>query len=295
MRTEEAVAYACERIAELAADAAVNAAINEYMVEPACAALGINPQYVRIGLLVYQTFSLYRGACFPAGTLVHTEHGALPIETLEAGMKVWSFDFERNTWRLCEVQRRLERRYAGRLVAVGIGDESIVASANHPFWVTAGVDLAQRPKPSELTDEENRITANGRWVETRHVKEQDVFMTRGNLAVVTETCALYETVNTVYNLTIALAHNFAVGAVGVLVHNGCAPNEAAEEEFESGATREVTPAQVAAENTAANQFQTREFLFAGPGGFLKFGSSWEVIGNGQYRFTTAIPFGGPGQ
>lgn len=40
-------------------------------------------------------------------------------------------------------------------------------------------------------------------------------------------------------------------------------------------------------------FQVRESLFAGPGGFVKFESTWQVLEGGGFRFTTAIPFGGP--
>jgi filamentous hemagglutinin len=40
-------------------------------------------------------------------------------------------------------------------------------------------------------------------------------------------------------------------------------------------------------------FVTRESLFAGPGGFIKFQSTWQVMEGGAQRFNTAIPFGGP--
>ncbi|NUQ79762.1 MAG: hypothetical protein HUU21_40180 [Polyangiaceae bacterium] len=40
-------------------------------------------------------------------------------------------------------------------------------------------------------------------------------------------------------------------------------------------------------------YVTRESLFAGPGGFVKFESTWEVLKNGVNRLTTVIPFGGP--
>jgi len=40
-------------------------------------------------------------------------------------------------------------------------------------------------------------------------------------------------------------------------------------------------------------YQVRDSVFAGPGGIVKFESTWEVLGDGSYRFTTAIPFGGP--
>jgi len=39
------------------------------------------------------------------------------------------------------------------------------------------------------------------------------------------------------------------------------------------------------------EFQVRESLFAGPGGFLKFETTWQVTQNG-YRFITLIPYGG---
>lgn len=40
-------------------------------------------------------------------------------------------------------------------------------------------------------------------------------------------------------------------------------------------------------------FQLRESLFAGPGGFVKLESTWQVLEGGDFRFTTAIPLGGP--
>jgi filamentous hemagglutinin len=39
-------------------------------------------------------------------------------------------------------------------------------------------------------------------------------------------------------------------------------------------------------------FVVKESLFAGPGGFLKFESTWQVVEGGGLRFTTAIPLGG---
>ena len=50
---------------------------------------------------------------------------------------------------------------------------------------------------------------------------------------------------------------------------------------------------VAAGHLEYGSFQARESLFAGPGGFIKFESTWQVLEGGQFRFTTAIPFGGP--
>ena len=47
--------------------------------------------------------------------------------------------------------------------------------------------------------------------------------------------------------------------------------------------------------TLANEhgtFQISESLFSGPGGFLKFESTWQVTDDG-FRLTTVIPMGGP--
>jgi filamentous hemagglutinin len=40
-------------------------------------------------------------------------------------------------------------------------------------------------------------------------------------------------------------------------------------------------------------FQVRESLFTGPGGHVKFESTWQVLEGGGLRLTAAIPFGGP--
>jgi filamentous hemagglutinin len=38
-------------------------------------------------------------------------------------------------------------------------------------------------------------------------------------------------------------------------------------------------------------FEVRDSLFSGPGGFLRFETTWQVTSAG-YRLTTLIPFGG---
>ena len=43
---------------------------------------------------------------------------------------------------------------------------------------------------------------------------------------------------------------------------------------------------------AVQTFETRESLLAGPGGFIKIESTWEVLADGVRRFSRMIPFGG---
>jgi filamentous hemagglutinin len=39
-------------------------------------------------------------------------------------------------------------------------------------------------------------------------------------------------------------------------------------------------------------YQVRNALLAGPGGFIRMETTWQVLNDGNYRLTTAIPFGG---
>ncbi|MCY7377449.1 MAG: Hint domain-containing protein [Pyrinomonadaceae bacterium] len=48
-------------------------------------------------------------ACFPAGTLLDTEHGQLPIERIKPGDKVWAFDEATGAIELKEVVQTIER------------------------------------------------------------------------------------------------------------------------------------------------------------------------------------------
>jgi hypothetical protein len=233
LAVEEGVTVACQRMAQVAAETAAFAVADQYLVDPLASALGVDPQAIRIGLVAYQTFSLVRGVCFPAGTLVATEHGHVPIEQIEPGAKVWSYDAERQEWKLCEVLRRLERQYDGEMVTITIGDEEITATAEHPFWVIEGVGLRERPLvsglPPRIPDKDN-----GQWVTARNLRQFDrlLSLNRGADAEVTAV-GVKGASCTVYNLTVAVSHVYTVGTASVLVHNVCQPTG---EELPNGVT-----------------------------------------------------------
>jgi len=161
------------------------------------------------------------GKCFPAGTLVETEEGLRPIEEIEPGDRVWSWDQETGEWSLQEVAAALCRDYDGVVVAITVGEETIEATANHPFWVVEGKGLAKRPWAEDAGEDNVRLpAADGRWVEAGHLAAGDLLgsATRGTFKLRLATSRRHLKV---YNLTVANSHSYAVGSAGVLVHNSC--------------------------------------------------------------------------
>jgi hypothetical protein len=177
-------------------------------------------------------------ACFPEGTLVWVQDEvtgelvAVPIETVQAGQKVWSYDPDTGQWQYCEVAETYELAYDGEFTDVtyivnGMGPltETVSATGNHPFWVqspgSGAAPLTQRPLALHHTGEDAEYLGpnGGRWVQARHLTPGDQLLLKdGRSATV---CGL--TVRTertrVYNLNVLELHNYAVGTNGLLVHN----------------------------------------------------------------------------
>ena len=77
--------------------------------------------------------------CFVAATLVATSAGNVPIEQVEPGDQVWSYNVQTNEWELAEVEATQQRDYKGDLVTlrleVGSGAyQDITCTGGHPFW-----------------------------------------------------------------------------------------------------------------------------------------------------------------
>jgi RHS repeat-associated protein len=165
--------------------------------------------------------------CFLAGTLVVTAAGMAPIEQVEVGESVWSYDHEAEQWELREVLLTFEHDYFGDLVTLKLefddgSTDEITATGNHPFWVVEGEELAERPAVEKLP-EAGRIVnpygTGGRWTEARWLRLGDHFLTRtGKSATVAGLIIRTERVK-VYNLHVEGLHLYAVGEHGVLVHN----------------------------------------------------------------------------
>lgn len=162
--------------------------------------------------------------CFLAGTLVLTATGPVPIEDVEPGAQVWSYDHESETWELREVLATHNHVYVGDLVTIAVetGEGAslrIDCTGGHPFWVVAGDGLADRPPCTELLVADSAPTPGGRWVDARWLRLGDRFLTRtGVSATVAGLTIRLERVR-VYNLHVQSLQLYAVGQDGVLVHN----------------------------------------------------------------------------
>lgn len=138
--------------------------------------------------------------CFPPGALVQTPEGPREIERLQPGDMVFACELPSGRVTHCPIQV-VQRNTSRRLVSLGTAHETLVATPNHPFWVSE---------------------CHG-WQAASDIEPGMHLVTRENGMV--EVCSVeaFETETATYNLDIASAHTYYVGNIGCLVHNG-APN-----------------------------------------------------------------------
>ncbi len=112
-----------------------------------------------------------------------------------------------------------EAKYTGCVVRITVGKEEFVATEQHPFWIIKGQDLQTRPAVEFLDSETVTSTARGRWVSARDLRSGDRLLTRSGRSVNIEGVVMMNRTLTVYNLLVDGLHNYAVGEIGILVHN----------------------------------------------------------------------------
>jgi hypothetical protein len=151
------------------------------------------------------SFACIKGACFTAGTLVHTTEGVKPIEQIQANDQVKSFDevTQTNTWQ--KVKRTFQKT-TQKLVRVIAGKDTIFATPEHPFYV------------KEDNADGSKI---GGWISAGSLKKGlKIALVSGLLANV-ESAFAFDTATTVYNFEVEKTHTYYVGTEGILVHNSC--------------------------------------------------------------------------
>lgn len=141
--------------------------------------------------------------CFAPGTPVATEHGLVPIEDIEAGMRVLSRSEDGET-SYQEVTHVFRRDNAEQVVLTftdaGGNVGHVVTTPEHPFRV-----------------------AGAGWVKAHNLAIGDAIVTaEGGLARLSAALSL-EKRGTVYNLEVAGTHTYFVGDALLWVHNDCAP------------------------------------------------------------------------
>jgi hypothetical protein len=160
--------------------------------------------------------------CFAPGTLVATETGQRPIESIGENEKVWAFDFDKGTWGLQRVIKPLELEYTGVFVEVRTEGDTVTCTGTHAWWVTKGQSLHERPVPRDVPENEaiwREGINGGRWVAAQDLCVGDVLRLKNGETCEVTALRTYADSQRVYNLWVERVHTYAVGASGMLVHN----------------------------------------------------------------------------
>ena len=158
--------------------------------------------------------------CFPAGTPVATTEGHRPIEEIQAGDSVLSYDLEAETWKERTVLSTHSHKHVGDFVTIRAAGDVIESTFHHPFWVVTGADLDSRPQPDHVPAVTNAQKATpGRWVDAGDLQVGDLLLLKNGTHAPIEEISFESKTEVVYNLQVEDLHNYAVGQAAVLVHN----------------------------------------------------------------------------
>jgi hypothetical protein len=164
------------------------------------------------------TIVVYR-SCFAAGTPVWTQGGPAAIETLQAGDMVLSQDPDSGELAF-QPLLELTVRPARHLMKIGVGNETIVATRGHRFWVDGqGWEMAKFLKPRMRLHAVDRGAEISEVTPQRESYEQEAF-----------------------NLVVDGFHTYFVGAGRLLVCDNSCP----------APTLAVTPGLIEAKSTPAS-------------------------------------------
>jgi hypothetical protein len=135
--------------------------------------------------------------CFAAGTLVSTDQGLKPIEKIQANDRVWSYDFTSGNVELRTVSRTFVHQARGYAV-LQIGQATITATLEHPFWVE-----------------------NVGWKGAGHLQPGDLIQKFDGSSTPVRAVQFSTDEITVYNFEVQHTHAYFVSSEGLLVHNSC--------------------------------------------------------------------------
>jgi hypothetical protein len=138
-----------------------------------------------------------KNPCFPPGTVVKTPKGDRNIEDLVVGDLVIAYDFESKAL-VTQPVLHLYKNWTQHLVDTNVGGELITSTRRHPFWVES----------------------LGEWLPALELKSGMTLRTVAHNPVTVEFAKVYASDSTTYNLEVSQVHNYFVGTLGVLVHNG---------------------------------------------------------------------------
>lgn len=134
---------------------------------------------------------------FPGETLIHTERGLLPIGEVLIGDRVWSYDVASDAEVWNEVVHLIEGNQEYELYNIRLSNgESFETTGGHPIF-----------------------TENAGWKKAAELAIDDIIVLRESGRATVQSVEVLTRHEKVYNLTVANAHTFFVGGIGLLVHN----------------------------------------------------------------------------
>ncbi|WP_034344049.1 DUF1308 domain-containing protein [Deinococcus misasensis] len=157
---------------------------------------------------------------FTPETPVWTKYGLTAIAALAIGTPVLAFNEQTGEQGYYPITQMIVG-HDPEITGLVIEDSEtgkldyVVATPEHPFYVTERLDGEPRPKPEGHPD------LSDKWVGAGHLKVGDKLkQADGTLGEVRYVNTIQEA-RTMYNLEVEEAHTFFVGTQGWLVHNGC--------------------------------------------------------------------------
>ena len=132
--------------------------------------------------------------CFLAGTLVFTDTGQKAIENIAVGDKVWAYNDTTGDYALKKVVS-LFRYVRDSVYNIRIGEETIQATADHPFFI------------------------GGHWLRVAELKVGDSVKIYDGSNLAIEQITVTPGRTTVYNFEVEDYHTYYVSNTKVLVHN----------------------------------------------------------------------------
>lgn len=136
--------------------------------------------------------------CFPAGTLVHTNNGLVPIENITAGSVVWTMN-ELTGERELKPVKDTHRRTTLSMVVLELENGTLL----------------------EVTPE-HRFLANGEWREIEHIATGEELELIDGSKIRIKNSGIINKSATVFNFDVEDNENYFVTEDGILVHNGYA-------------------------------------------------------------------------
>jgi len=138
-----------------------------------------------------------KSLCFVVGTKVQTPDGEKNIEDIKTGDFVYSFDGEAGEVVIRKVTDTYHN-WTKNLVDIVVDGETISSTPSHKFWLP------------ELQ----------KWVIAEEIKEGTKLLQKDGSFSIVQSVSSREGLIDVYNLEVTEEHNYFVGNVGYLVHNG---------------------------------------------------------------------------